>query len=129
VEKGKRAYRKTSVAEPLPRKLTPSVQQIKSADVEEMKAAEETVAPADTVEVTEKVTPKDLYSIQVASYKKEATAKKEATRLKDKGFDAQILLKGSHYIVCAGKFGTKEAASGKMPQLRSAYPDCYVRKL
>ena len=69
------------------------------------------------------------YTIQLASYKKESSAKKEAEALKKKGFLPLVLNKGEYTIVCVGNFKYKNNASPLLPELRKRYQDCFVSRL
>ncbi len=71
----------------------------------------------------------DIFTIQVASFKQERDAQKEATILKKKGYDIYVLSKGKHSIVCVGKFARKNAAKQFSNRLKSKYTDCLVRRL
>lgn len=71
-----------------------------------------------------------LFTIQVASFKLEKNAKREADRLKGIGHnDAFVLPKGSHTIVCVGKFVQKNEAQKFSSRLKKRYSDCLVRRL
>ena len=72
----------------------------------------ETVVPA--VEEFQKKKVDKSYTIQVASFKSEAYAKKEAMNLKKLGYEKiMVLPKGKYSIVCIGEFAQKdEAKSG-----------------
>ncbi len=72
---------------------------------------------------------KNLYTIQVASFKKEKLAQDEAKILRGKGLEIFVLSKGSYSIVCAGKFSQKAEASAALSKLRKRYKDCIVRSL
>lgn len=69
------------------------------------------------------------FTIQVASFQAKESAQKEATRLKQKGYETFIMSKGKHSIVCVGKFAQKEEAKAFMPKLKTRYSDCLVRRL
>ena len=69
------------------------------------------------------------YTIQVASFKTDLNANKEADSLKGKGFETSVLRKGSYSIVCVGKFQRKEEAKQFSRKLRNRYKDCLVRRL
>ncbi len=71
----------------------------------------------------------DLFTVQVASFKNEENAQREAQRLQDFGEDIFVLTKGSHSIVCIGKFNLKENAKELSHKLKSKYNDCLVRRL
>jgi hypothetical protein len=70
-----------------------------------------------------------LYTIQVASFKELKFAEQEASLLKRKGYDILVLPKGSHSIVCVGKFNQKEQAKTFSQKLKKQYKDCLVRSL
>lgn len=69
------------------------------------------------------------YTVQVASFKKDEYAQKEALMLKKKGYDIIVVPKGSYSIVCVGKFSRKEQASVTLSQLKKTYKDCVLRRL
>lgn len=69
------------------------------------------------------------YTIQVASFKDDQYAQKEASVLKNKNLDSFVLTKGNFFIVCIGKFSKKEEANGLLSKLRRTYNDCLVRRL
>ena len=69
------------------------------------------------------------FTIQVASFKDETYAQKEAEVLKMKGFDAFVAVKGDYSIVCVGKFRKKDEMNLVMSQLRKKYSDCLARRL
>lgn len=70
------------------------------------------------------------YTVQVASYKSEKFAQKEAQNLKQKGYrEVYVVPKGSFVIVCVGNFTTKSDASTFTHQLKSRYQDTLVRRL
>jgi len=68
------------------------------------------------------------FTVQVASFKLEKNAEKEALRLKGKGHDTFVLPKGSYSIVCVGKFAQKIQAQEFSYQLRDRYRDLLVRR-
>ena len=68
------------------------------------------------------------YTIQVASFKDDQYAKKEAGVLKNKNLDSFVLTKGNFFIVCIGKFSKKEEANGLLSKLKRTYNDCLVRR-
>ena len=72
---------------------------------------------------------KSAYTVQVASYKQEKYAQKEAMNLKKTGHEIFVLPKGSHSIVCVGKFSSQTEANNALSRLRSKYKDCLVRRL
>ncbi|VAX37802.1 hypothetical protein MNBD_UNCLBAC01-1506 [hydrothermal vent metagenome] len=68
------------------------------------------------------------YTIQVASFKLEKSARREATRLKDAGHDTFVIPKGSYSIVCVGRFVQREEAKAFSNQLKNRYQDLLVRR-
>ena len=70
------------------------------------------------------------FTIQIASYKTEKGAQKEASTLKKKGYnDVFVLQKGSYMILCVGNFQRKEEASLLGKKLMGRYQDLRVRSL
>lgn len=71
-----------------------------------------------------------LFTIQVASFKQEENALKEADLLKGIGHDeAFVRQAGSYSIVCVGKFSKKMEATRYSSKLKKKYNDCLVRRL
>ena len=71
-----------------------------------------------------------LFTIQVASFKLEKNAKREAGRLKDIGHDDTFVVpKGNYSIVCVGKFMQRNEAKKFSSKLKKRYNDCLVRRL
>jgi cell division septation protein DedD len=69
------------------------------------------------------------FTVQVASFKSKDQAHREASILKNKGFDILVLAKGSYTVVCVGKFAKEEQAKKFISKLKSRYNDCLVRRL
>ena len=69
------------------------------------------------------------FTIQVASFKDRDLARKEAKALKQKGYQIFVLPKGSHSIVCVGKFTLRDEAREFSNNLKNRYNDCLVRRL
>jgi len=83
-----------------------------------------------SLDVPKELTPQDdHYTIQVASFRLEKNAKREAMNLDDFGVETFVLPKGSHSIVCVGKFPQREMAKKFLSKLRSRYKDSLVRRL
>ncbi|MBI5415966.1 MAG: SPOR domain-containing protein [Candidatus Omnitrophica bacterium] len=70
-----------------------------------------------------------VFTIQVASFKDKGLARKEANLLQEKGYKIFVLPKGSHSIVCVGKFTLRDEARQFSNNLKSRYNDCLVRRL
>ena len=69
------------------------------------------------------------YTIQVASFTKEASAQKEIDTLKKKGLMVSILSKGKYLVVCVGNFMEKHQAKTLLSELKIRYQDCFIRRL
>ncbi|MCR4337618.1 MAG: SPOR domain-containing protein, partial [Candidatus Omnitrophica bacterium] len=70
-----------------------------------------------------------IYTVQVASYKKEDQAKDAAAKLQKKGYESLVLPKGDYSIVCVGRFNKKSEAQNLSRKLKKDYKDCLVRKI
>ena len=70
-----------------------------------------------------------MYTVQVASFKQEGMAQKEATKIKDLGHETFVLAKGDYFIVCVGKFAGKAEANKTANRLKNKYGDYLVRRL
>lgn len=69
------------------------------------------------------------YTVQVASYKKEAVARKEAGDLKRQGLESFVAVKGNYSIVCVGKFSSEDQAKQMLTKLKKRYKDSMIRSL
>jgi cell division septation protein DedD len=70
------------------------------------------------------------FTVQVASYKSDRFAQKEADALKKKGYsDVYVMNKGKFVILCVGKFTSKDGADKLTKKLRNNYQDPVVRRL
>lgn len=75
------------------------------------------------------VTAQKNYTIQVATFKSETFAKKEAESLKNKGFQTIIVPKNNYVQLCVGQFIDREEASTHLRELKKKYLDCFIRRL
>jgi len=119
VEKGKR--------------ITNSYQDDESVQVIE-KQIEKVVPVVEVKEETyeEQVLPAEEifeYTIQVASFQKQASVEQEAKRLEKKGYETIVIPKGKWIILCVGKFRNKQDAEVLHRELRKKYGDCIIRKI
>lgn len=71
----------------------------------------------------------DQYTIQVASFKLVENAEKEAKQLRKRGYEIFVLPKGTHSIVCVGKFVEKKEAQRFASKLKVRYKDFLIRRL
>jgi hypothetical protein len=69
------------------------------------------------------------YTIQVASYQTNRSAKRETESLKKAGLTPLTLPKGKYIIVCVGNFADMQLAKPILTQLKRRYRDCFVRRL
>lgn len=69
------------------------------------------------------------YTVQVASYKKESMAEKEAINLKREGFESFTMQKGDYVIICVGKFTSQDKAKQMLSKLKKRYKDSMIRSL
>ena len=88
-----------------------------------------TVAPANARKPEVKQILSEIFTIQVASFKLEENAVKEADKIKRLGYETYVVPKGSHSIVCVGKFGVKEEAENFSKRIRNKYQDTVIRRL
>jgi len=78
------------------------------------------------MKTSEKIT---RYTIQLASYKNNSAAQKEAQKLQNNGHTTLILTKGNYIILCVGDFANKEIAKTKLSELKKKYRDGIIRRL
>lgn len=70
------------------------------------------------------------FTVQVASYKSNKFAQREADALKKKGYsDVYVMNKGKYVILCVGKFNSKAGADKLTKKLKNNYQDSVVRRL
>ncbi len=113
---------------------TPAVKTAAPAISGTAEAAREVLpAPMITPVTARSVAPqKDIdkgYTVQVASYKKESMAEKEAGDLKRQGLESFVVQKGNYIIVCVGRFSSQDQAKQMLSQLRKRYKDSMIRSL
>lgn len=67
------------------------------------------------------------YTVQVASYKKESLAEKEASDLKHQGLESSVAHKGNYWIVCVGRYPHPDLANQMLNKLKKRYKDSMIR--
>lgn len=75
---------------------------------------------------------KNFYTLQIASYKLQKNAQEQADMLKQKGYDAFVVIKGSHTIICIGRFSGMTEAKVFQNQFQAkhkVYKDSLIRRL
>jgi len=80
-------------------------------------------------EAKELTTPRENYTIQVATYKSKTGAQKEIQLLKNKGFQTMVFSKDDRLQLCVGQFVKKEEAQVSLKELKKRYEDCFIRRL
>ena len=83
----------------------------------------------ETSDRTELVTNQQKYKIQVASFRKENTARKEAEQLQEKGYPTLITKKGKYVVIYVGEFDDEVEAKSNFELLQERYKDCILRRL
>ncbi len=108
-----------------------AVQPQPEEEIDPLKAVEEDEIREviEVPQVEEIKIPENIFTIQVASFKLERNAKKEAETLRGKGFEGYVIPKGSYSIVCVGKFDKRSEAKQFAGQLPHRYNDYLVRRL
>ncbi|HLF18170.1 MAG TPA: SPOR domain-containing protein [Candidatus Omnitrophota bacterium] len=81
------------------------------------------------VPLERELTDEDLFTIQIASFKSETSARKEVERLGNTGHESFVVAKGDYSIVCIGKFAQRDEAKKASSKLKSKYRDLLVRRL
>ncbi len=72
------------------------------------------------------------YTIQLITYLALERAAREVERLRQDGFDSFIIPSGQFFQVCADTFESREAAKGRLAQVKQDFPvyrDAYVRPI
>ena len=122
------------VAEAAPAK-TENEPEPQAAVTEEPAPVQETTSSVSESEPSP-ATPQPFYGIWVAAFKDEQSAKDTVSKLKEKGFDAVMLISSqwsnlnqeTWYIVSAGSYTTKDAAQKDLPSVQAAgYSDAYIK--
>ena len=118
----------------VPTEETPSVASTEvpqEESIDSLKAVEgdEIREVIEVPQVQEIKIPDNIFTIQVASFKLERNAQKEADGLKEKGFEGYVVPKGSYSIVCVGKFNERSEAKQFATKLKHRYKDYLVRRL
>ncbi len=93
----------------------------------------ESIAVQSKTEISLNIAKKDInkvsYSIQVASFLKENSARQEADELKKQGYPVSLIKKGKYVVVYVGNFKNEIDAKNRMNLLKKKYKDCILRRL
>jgi len=71
---------------------------------------------------------KERYHVQVASFKKENSARKEVESLEKSGYPVRIMKKGDYVVIYVGGFENEGKARSNFKDLKKKYKDCIFRK-
>jgi len=71
---------------------------------------------------------KNSYHVQVASFKKENSARKEVERLKNSGYPVVVMKKGDYVVIYVGGFENEREARSNFEGLKERYKDCIFKK-
>lgn len=107
--------------------LHPAPAANKPAPIIEKNSAQEK-AKIDSADY-KKIDNQQSYTIQIASYRTEESAKKEAEKLRKKGLSTSVVPKGKYKILCVGNFTDKAGAVMLLSQMKKKYGDCFIRRL
>ena len=102
---------------------------IEKADLDEKIETQPEVSPEPEFVKEQKEEKREGYHIQVASFQKERSAKKEAENLRDKGFPVVVDKKGKYVVVYVGRFNNETEAKHTLRVLKKKYKDCILRRL
>ncbi|MFH1397470.1 MAG: SPOR domain-containing protein [Candidatus Omnitrophota bacterium] len=131
---GKQASAAVRSALPVGRQTLPLKPQetlIKPAALENVAPAPQPVIKKEESAVALESKSTESYTVQVASYKNNITAQKEAQRLRKSGLESLVLAKGKYSVVCIGSFTEKNKAQEVLLKLKTKkqYQDCLLRRL
>ncbi len=85
--------------------------------------------PVPVAERVQEAVVSGVYTVQVASFKKDKFASQEVEILKKRGYEAFSVSKGGFYLVCVGKYKNKTSAEKTSRSLKSKYKDNLIRRL
>ena len=88
---------------------------------------QDNLAPQKTVDKEKEIERE--YHVQVASFHKEKSARKEAQSLKDNGYPVAIMKKGDYVVIYVGGFRDKREAKNNIKDLQKKYKDCFLKIL
>jgi cell division septation protein DedD len=75
------------------------------------------------------LSPRQGYTIQIASFKSRDFAQQEASALRRLGFNPTVLASGSYVVLCVGNFSDKESAKSVLADLSKKYQGCFLRRI
>ncbi len=130
VEKGKKSELKLTS----PAITEPTNETLEIVQPTEQPSIQETADTSTAVAIqtsTEEPEPKqqEIYTLQIATYKKRDIAENELKKLKKEGIDSFILEKNEYTVLYAGKFSDEDQAESLSKKLRTRYKDHRIRRL
>ena len=69
------------------------------------------------------------YSVQVAAFPQKVNADRYAARLRERGFDARVDGTSEPFRVRIGRYGTREAATQRLQELRRQNLDGFIAEV
>ncbi|MFQ5952061.1 MAG: SPOR domain-containing protein [Candidatus Omnitrophota bacterium] len=124
VERGKRIQAAQLAKERLPKAQVLENKRVTTTTRVTEPEKKEQAAPV----ATKTIEKAQAYTIQLASFKNEDSARAEIVKLKKMGFKASFSKKGSWYQVYIGGYRNMEEALEARKKLVKYYKDCYIRK-
>lgn len=134
VEWGRRSFReimspekKQIVGLDKKREVSNLVLKTKKLDSEDKNAPK--VKREELLEAIKTDKDKRRYTIQVATYRKETFAQREASNLKELGLQIHIVRRSGLIEVCVGDYSNREEAKRLLKELKKRYGDCFIKNL
>ena len=106
----------------------PAVSQPVANSVQKAKAGNAGVVSSPKPAAAVTAAAKERFTLQVATYKSEEYARKEALAFKAKGFQSFLIKKGDFWLVCLGQFTTSAAAAETLKKVPPKYRSSTVRR-
>ena len=71
---------------------------------------------------------RNSYHVQVASFKKENSARKEVEKLESNGYPVVVMKKGGYVVIYVGGFENEREARSNFKDLKERYKDCIFKR-
>ncbi|MBI3999201.1 MAG: SPOR domain-containing protein [Candidatus Omnitrophica bacterium] len=112
--------------------LLNSLEGMMKLSYQENPSVSEAQSASNNEEPTPAPPPQNFYTIQLASFQNVESAREEAKKLMDQGYQAIVLRSSKYYSVCVDKFENAAQAAERLIQLKDAfgggvYQDTFVR--
>jgi septal ring-binding cell division protein DamX len=123
VERGKRVQLARR-----PKEQASKAQMLANKEVTIVETTKEVISKTEKPEIKLPAKPVgSIYTIQLASFKELNAAKREAEKMKKRGFNIAFKKSGSWYLVYAEGYRSMEEAKKAKKELAKYYKDCYIR--